>query len=225
MQKDAAGRAGEPAVRRPLPSSPSTVTHSRRGNLSWEHGPMSRARKDMNEGEQPDPDLAAQLRQSAGREWSEEAAEDERLTELLRRRRLELKDLMAELVNRGDRVSVEFGGHSFSGAVAAAGEDFARIMGPGQVADVRLDRARWSVIVSGDPTDEPAGAVESFMALLREFEAGNEIVRLALPGGDMVIGTIVVVAPDHVEMADVDDRRLYVPVEMILATIRSTDFH
>ena len=32
----------------------------------------------MDYGRQPDPDLASELRQGAGREWKEEAAEDER---------------------------------------------------------------------------------------------------------------------------------------------------
>lgn len=179
----------------------------------------------MSPEHEPDPDLAAELRQSAGREWAEEAAEDERLTELLRRRRTPLRDAMAELVSRGDRVSVEFGGHSFSGALVASGEDFATIMGPGQVADVRLDRARWSILVAGDPVGQHGIDVETFVALLRTFEADRSNVRLALPEGDMVIGRIVVVATDHVEMADVDERRLYIPTEMILGVIRSIEFH
>lgn len=174
---------------------------------------------------EPDPDLAAELRQSAGREWAEEAAEDERMAETLRRRRLAMTEVMAELLARGDRVSVEFGGHSFSGAVAGVASDFARIQGPGQVADIRLDTARWSILVSGDPGSRSEVAVDSFMALLREFESDKSKVRLALPGGDIVIGSLSVVATDHVEMSDVDDRRLYIPIGMILAAIRSMDFH
>lgn len=186
---------------------------------------MSRARKAMTDHGRPDPDLASELRESAGREWAEEAAEDERLTEQMRRRRLGLSELMAEMVNRGDRVSVEFGGHSFSGAVVASGDDVARIEGPGQVADVRLDRARWSVLVAADPSDHTGQPVESFMALLRTFEADDSLVRLALGGGDMVIGRVKVVGEDHVEMADVDDRQIYVPLGMIFAAIRSIDYH
>ena len=65
----------------------------------------------MNSIPDPDPHLAAELRQGAGREWAEEAAEDEQLTELLRRRKLELADVVRDLAHRGGRVSVEFGGH------------------------------------------------------------------------------------------------------------------
>jgi hypothetical protein len=177
----------------------------------------------MDYGKQPDPELASELRQGAGREWNEEAAEDERLTELHRRRRLTLADLGKELVNRGDRVSVEFGGHSFSGAVAAAGADYATIDGPGQAADVKLAAARWSVLPSSQPAGtRPAGA-ETFQAVLHEHSASGHVVRLALPGGDMVIGRVEVVADDHVVMNDVDERRLIVPTTLILAVVRSSE--
>jgi hypothetical protein len=174
---------------------------------------------------QPDPKLASELRQGAGREWAEEAAEDERLTELHRRRRLTLADQAKELVNRGDRVSVEFGGHSFSGAVAVAGEDYVTIEGPGQAADIKLDEARWSVLTSDQPAEARPGGAESFRAVLHEHSASAHVVRLALPGGDMVIGKVEVVAEDHVEMNDVDERRLIVPMKLILAVVRSSDVH
>jgi hypothetical protein len=178
----------------------------------------------MDYGQQPDPDLASELRQRAGWELNEEAAEDERLTEIHRRRRLSLSDQAKELVNRGDRVSVEFGGHSFSGGVASAGEDYATIEGAGQIADIKLDEARWSVLHSEQPAETHQAGAESFRALLHEHSASGQVVRLALPDGDMVIGKVAVVADDHVEMNDVDDRRLIVPTKLILAVVRSSDF-
>ena len=177
----------------------------------------------MNQGPQPDPNLASELRQGAGREWNEEAAEDERLTEVHRRRRLTLSDRAKELVNRGDRVSVEFGGHSFGGGVVTAGEDYASIEGPGQAADIRLDAARWSVLPSEQPAESHGAGAESFRALLHQHSASEQVVRLALPGGDMVIGKVAVVAEDHVEMQDVDERRLIVPMNLILAVVRSSE--
>jgi hypothetical protein len=177
----------------------------------------------MEYGRQPDPDLASELRQGVGREWNEEAAEDERLTEVHRRRRLSLADQAKELVNRGERVSVEFGGHTFGGAVVTAGEDYVTIDGPGQTADIKLDVARWSVLHSDTPAETHPGGAESFRALLHQHSASDHVVRLALPGGDMVIGKIAVVAEDHVEVTDVDDRRLLVPTNLILAVVRSSD--
>lgn len=192
-------------------------------NLSRVHDRMSRARKAMDYEREPDPNLASELRQGAGREWAEEAAEDERLTELQRRRRSTLSDLGKEWVNRGDRVSVEFGGHNFGGAIAVAGEDYVIVEGPGQTADIRLDEARWSILPNDAPSGVHGTGPESFMALLREHSAAERIVRLALPGGDLAIGTIVIVADDHIEMRDVDDRSLVVPMKMILAVVRSSD--
>ncbi len=177
----------------------------------------------MNVDREPDPDLASELRQSAGREWAEEAAEDERLTELHRKRRLGLADQAKELVNRGDRVSVEFGGHSFSGAVTSSGEDYATIEGPGQTADVKLDEARWSVLLTDKPPETRPSGAESFRALLHEHSAAERNIRLALPGGDMVIGRVEVVAEDHVALLDVDGRRLIVPMNLILAVVRASD--
>jgi len=177
----------------------------------------------MDYGQRPDPDLASELRQGAGREWAEEAAEDERLTELQRKRGLTLADQAREMVNRGDRVSIEFGGHSFSGAVAVAGEDYVTIEGPGQTADIKLEEARWSVLPLDQPAEKRMGGPESFRALLHEHSASQRTVRVALPGGDMVIGSIAVVASDHLEIDDVDGRRLLVPLKLALALVRSSD--
>ena len=41
----------------------------------------------------------------------------------------------------------------------------------------------------------------------------------------MVIGSLEVIAEDHVVMNDVDARRLIVPMKMILAVVRSSDLH
>lgn len=177
----------------------------------------------MDYGHQPDPDLAAELRQGAGRDWNEEAAEDERLTEVHRRRRLTLADQAKEMVNRGERVSVEFGGHTFGGAVVVAGEDYVTVDGPGQTADIKLAEARWSVLPADRPAETRSGGAESFLAKLHDHAASEHVVRLALPGGDMVIGKVAVVADDHVEVNDVDERRLFVPMRLILAVVRSSD--
>lgn len=177
----------------------------------------------MDNERQPDPDLASELRQGAGREWNEEAAEDERLTELHRRRRMTLADQAKELANRGDRVSVEVNGHTFSGRVASAGEDYVVIEGPGQVASVLLAEARWSVLPDDRPGEARRGGAETFRALLHEHSASLQVFGLALPGGDMVTGSIEVVAVDHVVVSDVDERRQIVPTKLIRAVVRSSD--
>lgn len=173
---------------------------------------------------QPDPDLGAELRQGAGSEWAEEASEDEQLTEVLRKRRLDLSDVLKEISNRGDRVTIQFGGHSFGGVVSHAGEDYATVVAPGQSADVRLDASTWSIVPSLEPGDTQPGGAGTFKELLQEFEASNARVRLALPEKQVLVGQIAVVATDHLEVNDADGRLLYLPFEMVLGVIRSTDF-
>lgn len=177
----------------------------------------------MDRDREPDQDLASELRREAANEWLAEAAEDERLTETHRRRQLTLADRAAEMANRGDRVSVEFGGHSFGGAVVAAGSDYVTVSGPGQDADLRMEAARWSILPLDSQGEAAPARSENFQALLHEHSDGGRTVRLALPGGDMVIGTIAVVSADNVEVKDVDGRLLVVPTNLILGIVRSSE--
>lgn len=179
----------------------------------------------MDRDREPDPDLAAELRQSAGREWAEEAAEDERLTELQRRRRQTLAEVMKEMTQRGERVSAEFGGHSFSGTLVGGGDDYVTVKGPGQTADIRLATASWSALPTDEPAEGSPGRELSFRALLDEYAAAEAGIRLALPAGGFVMGQVMVVASDHLEFTDVDHRRLLIPLESVLAVIRGTDDH
>lgn len=171
-----------------------------------------------------DPGLASELRQGAGRELSEEAAEDERMTAMLDRRRFTLTDLAKDMANRGERVSVEVGGHSFSGAVVAAGADYAVIEGSGQRIEVRLDAGYWSLIPANQDAAPGTTTNESLTARLAEHAEQRTLVRVALSAGQLVIGRVAVVADDHIEVVDADQRHLYVPLKLILAVIRSIEF-
>lgn len=172
-----------------------------------------------------DPELAEQLRQGAGRELAEEAAEDERLTALHDRRRFGLMEMAKEMANKGERVSVDFGGHTFSGAVVSAGADYAAIEGSGQRSEVRLNGGYWSVIMADEGATPGTVTQEGLSARLAEHAEHGTTVRVAIPGGQLVIGRVGVVADDHIEMTDADGRRLYVPLALILAVTRSIEFH
>lgn len=172
-----------------------------------------------------DPDLASELRQGVGRDWAEEAAEDERLTSVHDRRRFDMATVAKEMVNRGDRVSVVYAGHSFSGLVVACGEDHLTIEGSGQRADIRLDAGYWSILPAV-PGSSPSGTAtdETLSVRLAEYAESKSPLRLALAEGDMVIGRVTVVAVDHVELTDADDRALYVPLGLILGIVRSGEY-
>jgi hypothetical protein len=68
-----------------------------------------------------------------------------------------------------------------------------------------------------------SGGATSFQAVLHEHSAAGTWSGLALPGNDLVIGRLEVVAGDHVTVEDVDGRRLVVSSNLILAVLRSSE--
>ena len=173
----------------------------------------------MDEQQNPDPELEAVLRE-AGREMIEEAAEDERLTELLRRRRLEMSDLALEWVHRGQRVRAEAGSQTFTGQVVFAGTDYVTIdRGEDQVA-LRLDRATWTLEPDHGEGHEQTGAATSLKARLSELAASGETVRMVVAEGRALVGSVAVVAADQVEVRQ-DHLTVLVPTDLILALIIS----
>lgn len=170
------------------------------------------------------PDLSAELRRAMGRELAEEAAEDERLTATYDRRRFDMATVGKEMVNKGSRVSVVYSGHNFSGLVVGGGVDHVTVEGSGQTADIRLDAGFWSILPEGDMAASRGGVAtdETLAARLSEAAERGGTVRLGLAGGEVVIGTVGVVAADHVELVDADGRTLYVPSALILAIVRSS---
>ena len=180
---------------------------------------MSRARKDMDEQQNPDPELESVLRE-AGRGMIEEAAEDERLTELLRRRRLELSDLALEWVHRGQRVRAEAGTQTFAGQVVFAGTDYVTIERVEDQVAVRMDRATWTLEPDHGEGREQTGAATSLKAWLSELADSGEMVRLVVAEGRALVGSVAVVAADQVEVRQ-DHLVVLVPADLILAVITS----
>lgn len=168
----------------------------------------------------PDREIEEHLRQGAGREWLEEAAEDEQLTELMRRRRLTLEERALELVHRGERVRAETGNQTFSGHVAYAGSDFATVDRGEDLVEVVLSAAIWTIEKSSEGGTEQSGEPLSFKGRLGEISANSESVRLVVADGRALVGRIEVVAADHVEMSQ-DGNTVVVPNRLIAAVIRS----
>lgn len=181
---------------------------------------MSRARKKIVE-RTPDRDMETDLRQGAGREWLEEAAEDERLTELLRRRKLDLAGRAIEVVHRGERVRAEIGAHTFSGHLVYAGADFATVDRSDDMVEVVFDAAVWTVERTESGGHDQSGDPLTFRARLAEVSASEETVRMIVVDGKSIVGVIDVVATDHVEIIQ-DGNSLVVPLRLIVAVVRST---
>lgn len=163
--------------------------------------------------------LSSELRQSAGREWQEEAAEDERLSEILRRRQQNFGDLARDVVHRGDRVRAELSGQSFSGQLIFAGSDYATLETSDAHVDIRLDAAVWTIEESSAGGHEQSGGSKTLIARLAETSAGNETVRVITDDGRAYIGSIPIVAIDHLEVVD-EGRRVVVPIERLVAVVR-----
>jgi hypothetical protein len=172
--------------------------------------------------QRPDPEMEAQLRHGAGREWIEEAAEDEKLTELLRRRRLDLGGRALELVHRGERVRAETEGQTFSGHVIYAGDDFATLDRGDDLVEVVLDTAIWAVEPATAGGHEQSGTPLSLRARLTEIASAGAQVRLVVADGRAIVGRIEVVATDHVEISQ-DGGVALIPIRLIAAVIRAKD--
>lgn len=177
----------------------------------------------MTDEKKPIRDFAAELRHELGREVREEAAEDERLTELLRQRQSTFAGHVADLAHRGARVSVEFGGHSFGGAVVASGDDYATIAGPGQMADITLAVSVWTETSQGVEAPPLQNPPTTFRGVLHNYASGEQMLRFTLPSGELLIGKVAVVADDHLRIEDAEGRQKVVPTSLILGVIRSTD--
>ena len=190
-------------------------------NLSSSVHSMSRARNKMEE--RPDQDIETHLRHGlAGREWIEEAAEDEQLTELLRRRRLDLGARALELVHRGERVRAETQGQTFSGHVVYAGSDFATLDRGEDLVEVVLDSAIWAIEAATAGGREQSGPPLTFRARLSEIASSGAQTRLVIADGRAIVGFLDVVATDHVEISQ-DENPIVIPIRLIVAVVRPND--
>jgi len=155
----------------------------------------------------------------AGREWSEEASEDEHLTEVMGRRRLNLGDAAREMVDRGQRVRVEAGAQTFAGEVVFAGADYAIVERADDVVSIRLDAAIWTIEQIEVGGHEQSGGAVTLKAHLTDIASTEESVRLIVGDGRALIGSIDLVAADYFEVNQ-DSLSVVVPFAQLVAVIR-----
>jgi hypothetical protein len=173
----------------------------------------------------PERDLASALRQEAGRELVEEAAEDEQLTEKYRDRQRELITVAEEAAHRGDRVTAELEGRIYSGPIVATGLDYVTVALSEQEAEIRVDAAVWSFVSAMGERTTSTKSDMRLRARLGEHAADGTRIRLELPGNMALMGTIHTVAGDHIRLSDADGRDVYIAMEKVWAVIRSTAQH
>lgn len=175
----------------------------------------------MNGHREKEEDLASELRQGAGREWAEEAAEDERLTEKGRVRRMTLGDRGREFVEQGKRLRAEAGAQTFTGRVVYAGSDYAVLERADDLVALRLEAATWTVEHAAGEGATQYGGAFTFAAHLSELEHSGEFVRLLLSDGRALLGSISVAASDHLDLSQ-DGVTVVVPYRVLVAVVRPT---
>lgn len=163
-------------------------------------------------------DLARALRETAGRELRADAAEVEQLTEMQRRRRAHLSEVVRAVMHRGDDVAVTVIGRTLRGRLVAVGKDYVVMESDDAVADVRLNCA---VITThprarGGTTGIPASP--TLQARLAELEHDGATIELVTTGGDVIAGTVSVAARDHIVIAT-EAASTIVPVEVVAAVL------
>jgi hypothetical protein len=173
----------------------------------------------MNGEGDSDPFLESELRQGAGREWSEEAAEDERMTEKLRERRIELSARMREFVARGQRVRADANSLSFTGTVVFAGTDYSVIDRDDDEVAVMLMSATWTLEPGGRPGHHQTGTPISFKAHLAQLESSGEDVRILVGDGRQLTGSVTTLAQDSIVM-DCDGAEVLIPLVAVIAVAR-----
>lgn len=166
-------------------------------------------------------ELAGELRQGAGREWRDEAAEIEAETHVWRLRRRTLGEIGQEALHRGDRLTVICGERSAAGEVVGAGTDYVTLASDALWVDVRLD----AVVIRREPS--VSGGVEqitgstTWIARLKEFEQTGEDLELWVPAARQGLhGRIETVAADHLVVTDRLGGSAYVPVGLAAMVIR-----
>lgn len=166
-------------------------------------------------------DLAQSLRQGVGRELRDEAAVDEELTELQRRRRLDLADAVRLAMHRGDRIVAAIGELTFSAPVTEVGSDYLTMVDHDRIIDIRLEAASLAITPStrGGHSSTPASA--TFRARLAEFEQSGARVEVVTRHATAHVGRIEVVAADHLVVAGDAWSRIYLPLELVAVVISS----
>ena len=148
----------------------------------------------------PLDELAQGLRQSVGGEFRDEAAEDESLSELQRRRRRTLAEAVKSAMHRGDRITAVVGGLSLTYQVVGVGADYL-IMDTGeQLIDVRLDASTISLLPRQQGGAKGTPAAATFAARIAEHEQNQSAIEVIMVDGTRTAGTVRVAAADHVAL-------------------------
>jgi hypothetical protein len=169
--------------------------------------------------ELPFDDLARDLRQGPGDELRREAAADEALTELQRRRRASLSEVARAAMHRGDGTVVQVAGLVLSHPLVAVGKDYVVMTTADGTIDVLLEAA--VLTIEPRPSGGRSGVAEAatWRARLAEHEQHDTEVELVTTAGVRVAGVIEVAASDHLAVRTTDGTVSHVATASVAAVI------
>jgi hypothetical protein len=165
--------------------------------------------------------LARELRQTVGAEMRAEAEITEHETEVGRRRRRTMSDVVRETAERGDRISLVTSVRTVTGTVTQVGRDYLTVATEAELVDARL--AGIIAVIDPRPSGGTLAGAQSitFQARLSEYEQTREAVTVVAPRiGHTVEGIIDIVARDHVIVVDRDGATTMIPTEAIDLVLR-----
>lgn len=169
-------------------------------------------------------DLAAELRQSVGREVRWEAEDTEADTLKLTLRRRTLSEAVVELLHRGDVVSFVTPPLTVTGRLTHCRGDLAII--DSQEARISANLAgpvavrREKAARSGGSSS--TGGSGSFKARLSELELTAEPVGIVTPStAEVILGRINIVGADHIVVNGPDNIDWYLPIPTIALVVQA----
>jgi hypothetical protein len=106
--------------------------------------------------------------------------------------------------------------------VVYAGSDFATLDRGDDLVEVVLDAAIWAVEAATAGGREQSGSPLSLRARLSEIASSGTQIRLVVADGRAIVGSVELVATDHVEISQ-DGNVVLIPIRLIAAVIRPND--
>ncbi len=171
--------------------------------------------------EDPNDELARELRWGPGAELRAEAEITELETHQGRLRRRTIHDLARQSMNRGDVVTVDVGGTSVTGSIDAVGSDYMVITTASAVVDVAFESVvlRFARSSARGRSTRPGSA--TLKARLAEYEQTGETVRVVAPEvGIDTTGRVRVAAVDHVIVEDQQRGEMVIPYSKVALIFR-----
>jgi hypothetical protein len=146
-------------------------------------------------------ELARHLRQEAGADLRGEAAEEEQLTELQRRRRQSMTEAIRMAMHRGDHITAHAGGLTLGYPVVTVGEDYLTMRDEERWIDLRVPEA--TIVIEARPAGGTSGrpAAATFRARMGEHEQEQSRVEIVGREGARWEGRMEIVGPDHLVLS------------------------